>query len=179
MAYKTPDNLTLIATRTASTSASLEFTSVLSTNWSTYYVSIRNLVPASNTVDLNITFSNDNGSTYLSTNYKYAYLNQMTSGTLVALGSNSSSACQIATNISNASATSLDADIYFYNLNTTTYPSYYKGRLTHYQTDGSGNYNSPVGGMNTDLTGIDAMKFAYSTGNITSGTIYLYGVNEP
>jgi len=179
MAYNFPDNLSLIATKTASASASLEFTSVIGTNWNTYYVSIRNLIPATDAVSLNVTFSTDNGSTYLATNYLYAYLNQLTSGTLTAEGSNSTTAAQIAKNVSNGSSNGLCADIYFYNIKSASVPCYFKGRLTHYQTDGTGNYNIPCSGSNTSTTGVNALKFAFSSGNITSGTIYLYGVNEP
>lgn len=179
MAYNQPDNLSLIATRTATNSANLEFKDCITANWSTYYLSIRNIVPATLNADFNVVFSNDNGATYLAANYKYSYLNQMTNGTLVAIGSNSAATAQLQSTSMNTSNAGICADIYFYNMKSASVPCFYKGRLTHFYDTSTGNYNNQICGSNTDTTGINALKFTFSSGNITSGIIYLFGVNEP
>lgn len=179
MAYNYPDNLSLIATRTASTSASLEFTSVITSNWNTYYITFENLIPVTNTVNFNLTFSNDNGSTYLATNYQYSYLNIMTAGTATAEGSNSTTEAQLAKSIENGASYGINGFLYMYNLNSASIPCFFHGRLSHYSAAGVGVWNILNSGSNTDTTGIDALKFAFSSGNISSGKIYLYGVNEP
>lgn len=178
MAYNFPDDLTIISTLTASSSASLAFTSKITSNWSTYYVSIRNLLPATNGTDLILTFSNDNGSTYLSANYKYTYLNDPSTGTIAAVGSTSAASCTLLTLASTAASAGISGDFYLYNMKSASIPPYYKGQLVHFN-NASACSNVQFGGMNTDTTGINAIKFIFSSGSIASGTISLFGVNEP
>jgi hypothetical protein len=47
--------------------------------------------------------------------------------------------------------------------------------MSNYNSDNVA-LNADVGGMNTGTTAVTAIKFAMSSGNITSGTINLYAV---
>ena len=61
---------TLLSTQTASSSASINFdSSVITTDYESYYVIINGLIPATNQTTLRFRFSTDNGSSYLSQNY--------------------------------------------------------------------------------------------------------------
>ncbi len=176
MSYNFPENINLISTQTASSSSALSFTSVISSSYNVYFVSIRNLIPATDNVSLALTFSTDNGSTYLSANYFYTMYNEVLAGE-TASGSNSTSSCTIADKLSNNSARGLNADFYMYNLANGSVAPYYVGLGIHYNKDAEGDYLT-LGGSNSGTTAINAIKFAMSSGNITSGSIYLYGLNE-
>ena len=178
MAYNFPDNLIYLGIQTASSSADLSFTSLITSNWTTYYVLIRNLLPATDGTTLNMTFSNDNGSSYLSANYKYTRFQYPSTGTTAAVGSTSAANCELLTLASNGASAGISGGMYFYNLTSASVPPYYHGQLVHYN-NASASVNVQVGGMNTDTTGINALKWAFSSGNIASGTITLYGVQEP
>ena len=65
--------LAKIETKTASSSASIEFTSDINSGFNVYYLSIRKLVASTNATELRMYFSTDNGSTYLSSGYRYTY----------------------------------------------------------------------------------------------------------
>ena len=61
---------TLLSTQTASSTATINFdSSVITTDYESYYVIINNLIPATNQTTLRFRFSTDNGSSYLSENY--------------------------------------------------------------------------------------------------------------
>ena len=178
MAYNDPKTLSLIATGTGNNSATfLEFTSKITTNFKTYYVEIRNLLPATNNVTLALTYSTNNGSSYLSTNYEYVYHNVTSVPANATTGSNSAASSIICDALSNAASAGFSGDMYLYNVDTTT-PMHYKGQGSHYNQ--ASKYNSVVfAGFNTGTTAVTAIKFALSSGNIVSGTIRLYGVSEP
>lgn len=174
MAFLFPQRLCKISTQTASSSASLSFTTGISSNFTTYYVKVRNLLPATNNVTLLLTFSTNGGSTYLSTNYKYAIAWIKSDGGSGTLSSGSDSSIKICENISSTSTRKLNADIVFYNLNDATYCC----KIAHhanYFTAGTLAQAFEGGGMNTGTSAVNAIKFAMSSGNIASGSITLYG----
>ena len=61
---------TLLSTQTASSSASINFdSSVITTDYESYYVIINNLRPVTDQASFSFKFSTDNGSSFLSENY--------------------------------------------------------------------------------------------------------------
>ena len=61
---------TLLSTQTASSSASINFdSSVITTDYESYYVVINNLRPVTDQASLSFKFSADNGSSFLSESY--------------------------------------------------------------------------------------------------------------
>lgn len=177
MAYNFGRRELLLSNQTASGSASIIFTSVISTEFSVYVLKIRDLVAATNATNLLLTLSTDNGSTYLSTNYKYSSLfsdSTAASGNL--FSSDSATFIEVATTVSNVSSRGYSADIMLFDFNSGFTPNiagfsvlYTSGtRLSHVQFTG----------CNTGTTAITAIKLVMSAGNITSGTFRLYGVVE-
>lgn len=177
MADSFPKTLSLIATGTANNTATfLEFTSKITTAFTTYYVEIRNLLPATNNVTLALTYSTNNGSTYLSTNYDYVYHNVTSVPANASTGATTAASCIICDGLSNAASAGLSADMYLYAVDVAA-PMHYKGQGSHYNQASKFN-GIQFAGWNTGTTAITAIKFALSSGNIVSGTIRLYGVPE-
>lgn len=178
MAYDVPSRIALIETKTASSSASLAFTAGFG-NFTTYIIKIRTLVPATNAVALNMTWSTDGGSSYLASNYLWSQYQFTSSGGRNYGASGAASLIQITNSSGTLSTTAgrdFNGDIVLYNLGGTRCPTC---------TLHASHYNSSAvadgiigGGMNTTTTAINAIKFAMSSGNITSGTITLYGLND-
>ena len=87
-------SMVLLSTQTASASASISFTSLINSTYSKYIIEIYNLVTASDTVNLLMTASINNGSTYLAgTSYTYheATLDALSAGYASLISSGASS----------------------------------------------------------------------------------------
>ena len=177
MAYDLPYRISLIQTLTASSSASLAFTSDISANFSTYLVKVRMLVPATTNTNLLLTFSTDNGSTYLNANYKWGKFTFLGTFSRAYTRSDSDTSIQIAAALSSTSANDFNADIILHNLNSNTFSPLVMCHSTCYNTTPKAQ-GTVGGGMNTTTTAVTAIKFAMSSGNITSGTISLYGLED-
>jgi hypothetical protein len=162
----TMGQMILISTQTASTSANLNFTSGITNSYGAYFVSISAINPAS-LVTLQMLFSTDNGSTYLNSTYTCGY--DTTSWNSATWSNvNSTSAPPLIVSTSGGTNGYLNGYFYIFNLassNTTTYNGRFYGGNSQYVTFGA-----------CTTTNINAIRFQMSSGNITSGSISLYGI---
>ena len=70
--YKTvAAGLNHLSTATASSSASLDFTSLITSTYDVYLIMLDEIMPATNAADLYLLLSGDNGSSFSSSNYAY------------------------------------------------------------------------------------------------------------
>ncbi len=175
MAYYSPFTQVLLDTQTASSSASLSFTSKITSAYSLYLVQFSNIIPATDATVLTLLFSTDNGSTYLSANYKWSYTILTSGGGNSLSNNNSDSSLSFGGDVSNSSSRGVNGYMNLYCLNTTNIANY-SGIIGHYASGGTANQNIFTG-ANTGTTAITAIKFQMSSGNIASGKIYLYGIN--
>ena len=122
-----------------------------------------------------MTFSTNNGSTYLSTNYQWAFRVGDSAGFQGIVSGTASNAVEIKDAVSNVSTRGLSFDMLIYNLNSGTFSPSCMWSAGHYDSNGN---NSVVQGYgaNTTTTAITALRFLMSSGNLTSGTFTLYGV---
>lgn len=165
-------NLVLIQSQTASSSASLTFTTGITATYNTYLFVLSNILPATNGVSLELQISTNGGSTYIATGY--------TSGATIN-GFNS-------TGWANANSTTFD---YISTTQSSSAPTICVAKWLYnvqgggnYQSHGIGTYNASgtfaqqdVFGYNATTT-INAFKFLMSSGNIASGVFTLYGLLE-
>lgn len=173
MSFNSPEEFIFLSTQTASASGSLSFTSLITSTYPVYYVKIRNLLPATNATTLNLTFSTNNGSSYLASNYQYSKYSIYEAGTVTG-SNNSTTAIQLVTSCSNTSARTINGEIYFYGLAQSVVATCL---LEATAEDSNAHIVTTIAiGANTGTTAINAIKFAMSSGNITSGTISLYGM---
>lgn len=154
-----------IQTQTASASATLNFTTL--PVYPVYALVVRNLVPASNTQPLQMQISTNNGSTYTNSSYTAGInFNGYNSNTFTNF--NATTYAPITSNSNSGS--NVDALIYVYTSGRYTVTSSYNS------TDVGGNSNASGGG-GLGASGINAFQFLFGSGNITSGTISIFGLN--
>ena len=168
--------LVLLEQHTASGSASLDFTTGISATYDEYMVEFVDVAPATNNVDLLMLLSTNGGSSYDSgANYaRQTRLDQSTFNTVA--GGNSGLTALIAiTNVSNGAT-------YAVNLSGKLWAP---GSTAHYKTftfqgiyrNNDGSFYSFVGaGTYISTTAVNAFQVKFSSGNIASGTVRLYGI---
>lgn len=153
---------------------------------SDYIIIIKNLIPATDGVYLVITASNDNGSSYASADYQWAVQYHLTADSTGAADGSSSASSIILTSttasylVGNAGTGSNEYGVNGYlilkNLNNASYPLSIDAKLS-YQTQNGTLVNASSCGITSDSAAggatldIDNIKIAFSSGNITSGTI--------
>lgn len=169
--------IALLSTKTASASADIQFTSLISSTYFSYFVIAENIVPGTSTANLLLQYSIDNGSTWDTTAAHYSWFNQVlpfaSSPTLVYAGSNSDTSITIASSMANSGAPSS----FTLEIPSPSIPyvnCYWFGNARQSVPNnnnlfGSGNYEANVA--------INAFRFIMSSGTITTGNFRLYGMS--
>lgn len=168
--FKTVQAVKFITTLTASASSTLTFTSSnITSTYSSYIIIIDAIVP-STSASMNMDWSTNNGSTYLSTNYLCGF-NYHTYNSNAYSNTNSTSTCPI----SNAGSTQICAIIVIQGLAgaASTGPCYYGQSM--YFNGAATLQATELFGINTGSPNVNNIKFSLSAGNMSSGTISLYG----
>lgn len=162
----------LITTLTASTSASLSYTAFDSTTHETYCVVLEDLAAASAGNSLFVNGSVDAGSTYgaLWTGKTGA------DGTVVTTPTTSTD-MRIAMNCSNSANVGVHGCLYLQFGTAASQRSVLYG--TTVSRDNSNAMNlARFGAYYDSASPINALKFLFGAGNITSGTIHIYGLQK-
>lgn len=162
--------LVLVTTKTASASATIDFTSGITSSIPNYLVIISNVVPDTSGVGMRMVWSTDGGSTYLSTGYLSGN-NSNTNTATTLTNTNASTFCTLTTTMT--TSVTFSAIIFLYNMNTANNPSYTAMTIKAQ----SGAFRMSRGaGYNTTTSGVNAIRFQTSSGNITSGSFSLYQI---
>ena len=180
------DGITLISSQTASNSASVSFTSGLTSTYKAYKFVFANIHVRSETgtPDFGYNMSTDGGSNYnvtkTGTSFR-AYHNESDSSTALAYSTAFDLAQSTAIQCFGDLAQGADADqcvageLLLFNPSSTTYVKHYISRANDYNvTDYS--IVSYVGGYCNTTSAINAIQFKMNNGNNFDGTIYLYGI---
>jgi hypothetical protein len=134
------------------------------------------MIPQTNATTLQLQYSTDNGVSYINANYSYEVaFSTTTSGNVTA--SASAAHLILVTVISNSTARGFCGDYMFYGLGQATQAAL-AGMSVH---QGSDNICALIlsQGTNSSTTAVNALQFTMTSGNINSGTFYLYGISEP
>lgn len=166
---------TLVTTLTASASASLSYTSFASTSYKNYALLFSGFLAAT-AGDLYVYFSVDGGATYPTggTDLYLIYTNSAT--TVAATSAQNYNFAYAFQNLNSASQTSMGGILYF------TY-----GVVASARSELSGTLGGNVSGTrqgisiiaasyNGSSSEVNAIKFQMVSGNITNGTIKIYGI---
>ena len=175
--------LKLLSTQTASSSASLDFTSGINSTYDAYVFKYINIHPAS-VAQLTVNFR-DGSSAFDATKTTTAinpYHNENDSGAgleyraawdLKQLTSDQI----IAQELGNGNDESASGYLILFEPSSTTYIKNFIGHTTYYQTFGAtGPFGVHYAGYCNTTTAIDGVQFKMSSGNIDSGTIKMYGI---
>ena len=176
-------SLTHIATQTASSSSSINFTSGIDSTYKEYIFYFVDLHPSGSTVGLYFNGSIDSGSNYnvaktttyfLSRHAEDGSSNELSYKTGLDLAQGTGLQ-PLSVDQVNDNDSSVVGFLHLFNPSSTTFIKHYISRTQQMQVDDSME-NYSAGYFNT-TSAINAITFQYSSGNIDSGQILLFGLN--
>jgi hypothetical protein len=175
--------LTLLSTQTASSSASISFTSGIDSTYNSYVFKFINIHPATDNTDFMFNASIDSGSNYnvtKTTTTFQAYHNE--AGNDQALNydtsddlAQSTNFQQLLKNLGTDNDQNSSGYMQLFNPSSTTFVKHFIANGNSYNYNDYSNNNFTAGYFNT-TSAIDAVRFQMSSGNIDDGIIKLYGV---
>tara|TARA_R100001129_G_scaffold167012_1_gene134388 strand:+ start:1014 stop:2912 length:1899 start_codon:yes stop_codon:yes gene_type:complete len=169
-----------LTTATASSSASLDFTSLITSTYDVYLITLDEIMPATHAADLYLRLSGDNGSTFSSTNYAYVtdVLNKHNhNDSVVRTSTGGRGLAQI--ELMNGAAVNqgqgVSGSIYLFSpLNTALQVSL---RWSFIGNHSDKNIKVVDGAAKEETSSArDAFQILFHTGNIASGTVRVYGI---
>jgi hypothetical protein len=176
------DGITFISSQTASNSASISFTSGLTSTYKAYKFVFSNIHPRTDSVEFTFNMSIDAGSNYnvtkTSTHF-YALHDEADTDTALTYDINldlaqSTSFQPITRTQGNGADESSSGTLTIFNPSSTTYVKHFISNVNSYY---QANYtlNHYVAGYGNTTSAVNAVQFKMSSGNM-DGTIYLYGI---
>ena len=177
-------NLVFISRSTASSSASVNITSGLTSTYKEYIFIFNNIHPATDGAKFQFNLSVDSGSNYnvtKTTSFFHAFHTEDGSSTVLAYRgaadlAQSTSDQVLFWEVDNDADSGASGYLHLFDPSSTTFVKQFIG-----QTSGVGNSttagNQYVGGYGNTTSAVDAIQFKMSSGNIDSGTIDMYGVS--
>tara|TARA_R110000751_G_scaffold295756_1_gene404460 strand:+ start:300 stop:938 length:639 start_codon:yes stop_codon:yes gene_type:complete len=182
------NQLVLIKTLTASSSANLTFVNgasdvVLDATYKTYLFKCINIHPATDNVAFTINFR-DGGTNYDATKTTTFFDSGHSeddstvaslaydTGADVAQGTG---VARLSRNQGNGNDESCSGDVYLFNPSSTTFVKHFQTNFQGYDRNNI-HYSGFGAGYCNVTAAIDGVQFAFSSGNIDSGTIKLYGI---
>jgi hypothetical protein len=178
-------DLVFISKQTASSSASISFTSGIDSTYKEYVFYFNNIHSGTDEVVLTMNGSTDSGSNYnvtKTTTYFEAYHREDDGGTPGLAYSTSRDMAQGTGFCDLQSEYGTDNDqagcgyLHLFNPSSTTFVKHFMftGQQAHQADQSQNNY---VAGYFNTTSAIDAVQFKMSSGNIDAGDILLYGLN--
>jgi len=163
--------LVFLASTDISSAATVDFTAFDGTQYDAYKFVLQNVIPATDNVELYLRTSTDGGSTYDSGASDYLWAGSMNS--FEAEGSGGQVEISAGEGIGNGAGEdgiSGTIEIAGPHLAKETYVNF------HVSFDDNGLKNCVGGGVRNSSADVDAVRLLMSSGNITSGTITMYGM---
>jgi hypothetical protein len=179
------DNLILISTQTASSSATISFTTSLDSTYDAYEFHFINIKPATDAVKLQFNGSTDSGSNYnvtKTTTFFHAAANEAgtDAGPVEYEAGNdlaqSTSFQDLVRNIGNGSDENAVGTFTLFNPSSTTYVKHFISTFNSYAFNDYTDNTFIAGYLNT-TSAVNAIQFKMSSGNF-DGTIKMYGVKK-
>ena len=178
------DGITLISSQTASNSASISFTSGLTSTYKAYKFVFVNIDGANSDEDFQVNFSTDGGSNYNVTKTTTAFEathNENDTGTGLQYQTGRDLAQSSANQWLNIGGISPDSDsnacgsMILFNPSSTTYVKHFISQFNSF-TSSNLFYNAYVAGYCNTTSAVNAVRFIMTGGNISAGKIYMYGI---
>ncbi len=170
----------IISSGSASAVASVEFTGLTSA-YQAYKLIFEGCTPATDGTNLSIQFSDDNGSTWMTTVGDYHWSNRWNDAgaASIAGSTNDSRIYLVANNTSQGSTAGEEGcgEVILYNPSSATDRCKLTCQMTFGQTTGD-HVHSDGSGMATVDTAIDAFRILYVSGNIAAVNYTLYGLKK-
>ena len=178
--------LNLISTQTASSSATIDFTSGIDSTYKEYIFKYINLHPATNNAYLSFQGSTNGGSSYGVTTTSTAFsAYHDEADTATNLGYNTSRDLAQSTSFipiqvdgtSNNDDGSCVGTLHLFDPSNTTFAKHFISVDQNMGQTAAYSFNAYHAGYLNTTSAINAVQFKFSSGNIDSGVIKLYGVS--
>jgi hypothetical protein len=178
-------SMTFISEQIASSSASISFTSGIDSTYPIYKFEFINMHPASDDISFQFQGSTNSGSSYgvtiTSTMFRATQgedgsstaLSYLTGGDLA----QSTSYQLLAGSIGSDNDQSVSGNLFIFNPSSTTFVKHFMGNMQSIAHSNRSN-NQYLTGYFNSTSALDAFNFKFSSGNIGSGTIKLYGIKD-
>ena len=176
-------SMVLLSTVTASSSATISFTSGIDSTYKEYIFKFINIHPATDNSTFEVNFR-DGGSDYdatKTTTFFWAYHDEADSETSRGYITSrdldqSTGFTDLSGNVGNGGDESCSGELRLFNPASTTFLKSFQSRASLYE---GSSYAMDVytGGYCNVTAAIDGVQFKMSSGNIDAGTIKMYGVN--
>lgn len=169
--------LVLLETQTASSSASLVFTSSITSAHDAYWLEFINLIPATNGVALRMRMSTDGGATYDTSGiYSYESFAWRAAGSS-AQGATAQTSIFLsdAADISNSATWGVSGYVQLFNPLSASLYKRVRGALTYFNSTSSSRFNVETAGAYESATAVDAFEISTSSGPLASGIVRCYG----
>jgi hypothetical protein len=176
------DGITLISSQTASASATISFTSGITSTYKAYKFVFSNIHPATNGSEFQFNLSTDSGSNYnvtkTSTHFIAQHGEDDTTAFTYSTGGDlaqSTGFQSMSTSTKNDNDSALSGSLQLFNPSSTVYVKHYISNINTMHQD-SKSKNAFVAGYGNTTSAVNAIQFKFNSGNIDAGTIYLYGI---
>lgn len=171
--------LVLLEQHTASTSATLDFTTFISSTYDCYMFSLVNVVPSNDSVVLWMRMGTGAGPSWdTGNNYVYADWRWVTTPANGGAGATAQAQILVTNgtdSIDQTATLGACGHLYLYNPQSTTVHKAVRGDTTYINTSAVFEA-SEVTGRYVSTTAVTGVRFLMSAGNIASGTIRVYGL---
>jgi hypothetical protein len=177
------DGITFISSQTASNSASISFTSGLTSTYKAYKFVFSNIHPRTDNTTFQFNGSTDAGSNYnVTKTTTFFTANHLADDSYTTLQYDASQDLAQSTSflglsynaLGNGSSESFAGSMLLFNPSSTTYVKHFIVNGSTYYYDG-GELNTYVAGYCNTTSAVNAVQFKMASGNM-DGTIYLYGI---
>jgi len=176
--------LVLLSTQTASSSASLSFTSGIDSTYDSYVFKFINIHPQNDARGFFVNFSTDGGSNYNVVKTTTCFLaRQRETGTPADLAYKTgedlaqSTADQILNQeIGNGADECVSGSMQLFNPSSTTYVKHFISRTNGYEGNFDYTFDWHTAGYCNTTSAINAVIFRFNSSNIDDGIIKMYGV---
>lgn len=178
----TPSGFQFISSQDASASATLDFTGFDASSYDSYVFILQNIIPASSSQSLLMRTSTDGGSTYDSGsgNYEWAQHGMINSGAHAQDNISGQTSIKITgdqanTYVSTTAGVSGRVEVLGPHLSQYTMVN---AGLSYLNNNGNRPAIINTAGHRESAADVDAVRFLFSSGNIASGTITMYGLRN-
>ena len=165
------------AAQTASDSATIDFTG-LSVTYQAYKVIFSNVVPAVDDRAILLEMDTDNGASFdQGSNYNHMVTGRSTAGSTTNVNGTGSSYIQLMSGGADNGASSggINGELTILNPALAAVPVFITCQCSYPENDGT-NFTMDVGGGSYIAASVDAIRFRFGSGNITSGEFQLLGL---
>jgi hypothetical protein len=176
--------MTLLETQTASSSATLSFTSNIDSTYDEYIFRFYDIHPATDAAELGFQANASGGSGYnetITSSYFRAVHSEADDAATLSYDANRDQAQgtgfqEIASDVGNENDQSTSGYLHLFNPSSTTFVKHFILRSNVYIAD-TGARDQYVAGYINTTSAITEIQFKMSSGNIDSGVIKLYGIS--